>query len=230
MWRGRSTATAPPDTEIVLFDRAAGREAYRLNVSPYLGRAALEAKYRLNFALGAAGTVVASVPNSDPSPWRDTLVWASVGDPTPHVIAAGPATLAVALGGQLIAIRRGPPYDDFAVIDLHGAVHDTFDYNDGFAPFSAFPYGIDFDGHELTWLENGGVHIAAYPVEPAPDVRTGRVAVSGAAASIRVWCPRHARAAPAPWRCDSPECARRPPPPHCSRDADSRFPLAARAK
>jgi hypothetical protein len=188
-WSMHRQFASPADAEIVVFDRVARREVYRVNVGPYLHDGGV-VNYDLNFVLRDDGTIVAAVPDYQARSLDPTILWSSVPDPSPHVVPVDAGAIPIAVAGDLIAVRRAAPANDFAVVDFSGNVHDVFDYHREPTPNALNPYGLDFNGAELTWEEGGTTHIAPYPVEPAPDVPARTVAARRAATSVGVWCPR----------------------------------------
>jgi hypothetical protein len=192
-WLARGTDQAPA-AAIVVFDRVADHEAYRIDVRPFMGGSA-PVNYRLEFALQDDGTVVATVPNYDAGGIA-VPVWASPGEPSPHALPVRLATLGVSVRDSLLAVRRLED-DSYAVIDLKGRVANVFDHD------RWQDNGFDFDGKRVVWAQHAWVfspgkgyadsyriHNELYPVSPSTEVPGSSVTVGNdGIVSMPVWCP-----------------------------------------
>ena len=193
-WLARGPAESPAAV-VVVFDHVADREAYRVDLLPFMG-ANPPVNYELEFALDDDGTLAAAVNNYDARDAGAMPIWASLADPTAHVVQFRLATQGIALRNGLAAVR-GKTGDSYAVIDLQGSARNVFAYE------RAQDTGLDFDGVRVVWSQRTqvftpgegnalkySVHNELYPVVARPEVPGGDATVGAdGSSSLPVWCP-----------------------------------------
>jgi hypothetical protein len=180
-WIARGTPNV-----IVVYDLAAGREVYRVDLTPYIYATTFE----VNYDLDDDGTVVLQMQKPESHAGPATVDWFSPAEPFAHHLPdafgfegrGSGAGFAVAIHHGLVAYRRYSGRD-WAVIDLQGRVHNVFDYN------AVRPAGIDFDGRRIVWQQAERIHNEAYPVVPAADVPSSTLTTGSAGTvPLPVWC------------------------------------------
>jgi hypothetical protein len=180
-WIARGTPNV-----IVVYDLAAEREVYRVDLTPYIYYTTFE----VNYDLDDDGTVVLQMIKPDSHAGPADLDWFSPVEPYAHHLPdaygiegrGSGAGFAVAIHHGLIAYRRYSGRD-WAVIDLQGRVHNVFDYN------AVRPAGIDFDGRRIVWQQAERIHNEAYPVIPEADVPSSTLTTGSAGTvPLPVWC------------------------------------------
>lgn len=180
--QGRDVSGAGRRSVVIVWDRVAQREAYRVDLFPLMGDLAAPSNYEQTFDLQDDGTILASAVDYRQPGREPVLAWASVAEPRLHPVPVRRGTLTAALHGNLIALRRRD-YNDFAVVDLSGNPVNVFDYDR-----RGWGDGFDFDGKRLTWAQGDGVHNEPYPVVPTVDGPEAPVSDKGTA-RLPLWCP-----------------------------------------
>lgn len=159
------------EASLVALDGVTATEVTRLPVGDLLLSG--PQNFTFGLALDADGTLAASLPVFRGQFATPTIVWATPGDPVRHTLAAETRGGDIALAGGLIAVTRG---DGKAVIELRtGADRGLFSYDTR--------HGLDFDGRQVAWAEDGVLRREAWPRDPGP--RPGLASQAGPGAEDR---------------------------------------------